>query len=243
MLRPFSPRFAAVLCAASLAVFVCQTSRPAFAAGDDWEAKNALVQGLRQSAARLQKSGDFAGAIAACRQAIHADPLDPDTYADLGDAYMASGQTADALRWYREATGTLPGQKWMSSRMEEGDLCLRFASVLAQMNRWDEAVMMYRKGRETLPNGSQKLLASKWQVKKLTTDPAEQKAFLTTTRLALGAWYSCPDLALNESAAGDKAASAFRAAVALSPNDSTVSLFMKNGLIPRTSASVLAKAQ
>lgn len=232
MFRPVSAFFTVALCAASLTSFGTLSSRPAFAA-DEWDAKTALVQSLRQSGARFQKAGDFPGAIAAYRQAVHADPADPDTYADLADVFFQKGQTADALRWYREATGTLPGQKWAASRMEDGDLCLRCAVCLAQMNRFDEALTMYQKGRETLPSGTRKLFPGKWSSKKLVTDANEQKAFLMASQLALGAWYATPELAQNDPTAGEKAASAFRVASALSPSDPTLNLLVQHGLLVR----------
>ena len=168
MFRPFPASFAAVLCAASLVSFTSFSSRPAFAA-DEWDAKTALVQSLRQSGARFQKAGDLSGAIAAYRQAVHADPADPDTYADLADVYFQKGETADALRWYREATGTLPGQKWMASRMEDGDLCLRFAVCLAQNEPLGRGPDDVPKGARN-PAEQHTKIASRQMVKQKTPD-------------------------------------------------------------------------
>ena len=115
--------------------------------------------------------------------------------------------------------------------MDDGGLCLRFAAVLMQMNRPDEALTMYQKGRETLPNNLRKLLPGKWQTKKLSAELTGQRAFLTACRLALGVWYTLPEADRNPQAK-EKSVQAFDLAMRLSPDDPTIELLVKNGVLP-----------
>lgn len=129
----------------------------------------AALNALGVALTRLSRPGDAEVALEVFRRAAAADPGDPDTRNNLGNALEARGLVADALAEYREAIRLAPGSAAGhrntgltlagQGRHEEARRALEEAvriepghaptlgdlgNVLAQLGRFDEALERYR---------------------------------------------------------------------------------------------------
>ncbi len=129
----------------------------------------AALNALGVALTRLARPGDAEAAVEVFRRAAAADPGDPDTRNNLGNALEARGYVEDALAEYREAIRLAPGSAAGHrnsgltlaglGRHEEARRALQEAvriepgyaptlgdlgNVLAQLGRFDEAVERYR---------------------------------------------------------------------------------------------------
>jgi tetratricopeptide (TPR) repeat protein len=171
---------------------------------------DARVAELRSEAAASRARGDADGVVTACRAALFLDNRNPELYADLADALLNKGICVEAMHRYREAIGVEPGQSWSASRMDQGDLHLRFALALLRCRCFEDAVNLYQMGVDRLPVVEQKRVSTRWNPASLRRDARERQKFEAAVRIALGLCY-------NASGMVDRAAEQMKAALTLSP--------------------------
>lgn len=146
---------------------------------------------LIKKAEEQRATSDYDGEIATLDQAIHADGRNADLYADMADALSAKGRIPEALKAYTIAVGDDPNMTWSSSRMDDGDLQLRFALLLVRVGTYDQAAAMYKKGYESLATEGKKALPGSFGAKDLKSDKNGARAeFLAAVRTLLGLKYS-----------------------------------------------------
>jgi tetratricopeptide (TPR) repeat protein len=172
----------------------------------------------------LRAKGKFDDALAMCRHALAIDKTCCDAYAEMAEIKAAMGKYDEALKLFRESCGENPTQTWSNSRMQDGDLQFRFALYLVKTGGYEEAVKMYKIGREAMDDKERDLIKAKWNHKDLAANPQERAAFETAARLGMGMRYS----ALTQT---DKAVSAFRAVLAQVPADATAQYLLGNALL------------
>jgi len=182
---------------------------------------DARVAELRSNAAVMHTRGDANGVLTAYRAALFLDNRDPELYADLADALIDKGICPEAMRRYREAVGMEPGQGWSASRMDEGDLHLRFALALLRCSCFEDAVSLYQMGVDRLPTSDRKLVATRFNGNALRKDAQERQRFEAAIRIALGLRYT----ALGRI---DKAVDQMKTALSLSPAEPLAQLMLGN---------------
>ena len=102
---------------------------------------------------KMQKNDE---AIASFKKALALDPLISPVYVGLIDAYTAKGDLTSAAQIYRAWLYPAPGKRWSTSDAGNPIVLMRFALVLNQIGKKDEALTVYRHGLEGLryPDGS-----------------------------------------------------------------------------------------
>jgi tetratricopeptide (TPR) repeat protein len=171
---------------------------------------DARVAELRSEATASRTRRDVDGVLSACRAALFLDNRDPELYADLADALLDKGICAEAMHRYREAIGVEPGQGWSASRMDQGDLHLRFALALLRCRCFEDAVSLYQMGVDRLPVVEQKRVVTRWNPASLRKDAQERQRFEAAIRIAIGLRYIA-------SGQVDRSVEQMNAALALSP--------------------------
>jgi tetratricopeptide (TPR) repeat protein len=182
---------------------------------------DARVAELRSDAALMHARGDANGVLTAYRAALFLDNRDPELYADLGDALLDKGVCAEAMRRYRESVGMEPGQGWSASRMDEGDLHLRFALALLRCSCFEDALSLYQMGVDRLPAGERKLVATRFNGNGLRKDVQERQRFEAAIHIALGLRYTAFGRV-------DKAVDQVKTALSLSPSEPLAQLMLGN---------------
>lgn len=68
----------------------------------------------------------------------------------MADVYNQQKQYDKEAAMYRKLVYVQPDQEWITSRSNDCDVRMRFALALYRLGQYDEALMNYRKGLETL---------------------------------------------------------------------------------------------
>jgi protein O-mannosyl-transferase len=90
----------------------------------------------------LLQSGDLAGALAQCDEAVRLDPANAKARANRADALMKAGRAAEAVRGYEEALAFLPG---------DAETLNNLGLALAGDGRLAEAMARYREAISRKP--------------------------------------------------------------------------------------------
>jgi Tfp pilus assembly protein PilF len=106
---------------------------------------------------------------------------------------------------------------WGASRMDDGDLHLRYALFLLKTGVPADAVEMYKEALDRMPDEEKKVVPGKFDSKNIVANPAERQKFEAAARTALG-------LRLLALEATDDAAAQFEAALKLAPNTAAAQL-------------------
>lgn len=180
---------------------------PAYSASDPASSAAPLSSGEDQvsrtlrEAATLRSKGSFDAALGLCRHALAIDRKSCDAYAEMAETYAAQGHFGEAVRWFREAIGDNPTQTWSHSRMEDGDLHFRFTLVLLKAGRYEDALRVFKIGRERITGEERRLVNGKWNAKDLTNNVGDRQRFEVAARIGLGAKYlelAQPDQAIEQ---------------------------------------------
>ncbi|MBC8103502.1 MAG: hypothetical protein H7Z41_13065 [Cytophagales bacterium] len=183
---------------------------------------NTLVQSLLARARTCRLENDRSGVLDAYQQALRADGKNSDLYADCADALASVGRCNEAIAYYQTAIGENLSQTWSSSRMEDGDLQLRFALLLSHVNEQELAADLYRRGYEVLSVKEKKALPSSFRAKELKAGKENIRAeFAAAARTLLALKYAADGFA-------PEATAQLEAAAAIVPECPRTSYFLAN---------------
>lgn len=174
------------------------------------DATREKVAELCRTAAEKRRAGDLEAASASCRTALFLEKKSPDVYAELAEIAIVKGDTAEAAKNFRLSIGAEPGQLWGATRMDDGDLHLRYALFLLKNGSIADAVEMYKEALDRMPDDEKKMVPGKFDAKNVTANPADRQKFETAARTALG-------LRLMALEATDDAATQFETVLKMTP--------------------------
>ena len=89
-------------------------------------------------------------AITAFKHALKLDSASSPAYRGLADAYTAKGDLTNAVQTYRALLYPAPGKQWTTSMSTDPVTLMRFALILNQSGKKDEALTVYREGLKYL---------------------------------------------------------------------------------------------
>lgn len=195
----------------------------------DWQAeleRDERSDEFRRKGDEFQKSGNWNKALEAYQVALSYQPHNADACAGMGEVLAGRGKLDMAIRYYRQATGHEPGQKWASSRMGEGDLQFRLVLLLVKAGQYEEALTVYEEGVSLLADqdkAAAEALQLPFKAKQILTDPQSQTRLHAAAHVGLGVKY------LIDGAAG-KAESQIRKALTVVPEFAPAYLYLGNCL-------------
>ena len=85
-------------------------------------------------------------AIITFKYALKLNSASSSAYRGLADAYTARGDLTSAAQTYRTLLYPAPGKQWTTSMSVDPIILMRFALVLNQIGKKDEALTVYREG-------------------------------------------------------------------------------------------------